>query len=92
MSKLNKRNRTSHGLRDALFDELEQLRGDSPDPQRAMAVANVAKQIVNIAKVELDFHREAVKHAESGARLEMGTMQLGSSSAANSAGPSAVEH
>lgn len=70
--------RTTKGLRDALFEEIEQLRSDNGDPQRAMAVANLAKQIINIAKVELDFHREAIKHQEAGHSLNMGTMQLGS--------------
>lgn len=69
--------RTSAGLRDTLFDELEQLRGPDADPQRAMAVANVAKQIVNIAKVELDFHRETIRQQESGNRIDLGSMQLG---------------
>lgn len=74
-----KNKRTTKGLRDVLFDEIDQLRNGDGDPQRAMAVANLAKQIINIAKVELDFHREAIKQQESGRSLEMGNMQLGSS-------------
>lgn len=70
--------RTSQSLRDALFDELDDLRRGSGDPSRAMAVANLAKQIINIAKVELDFHREAAKHAEAGVALSLGSMKLGS--------------
>lgn len=82
-----KAKRTSQDLRDALFDEIEQLRGGDGDPTRAMAVANLAKQIINVAKVEMDFHREALKHAEAGRTMPMGQMQLGSSavSAASSA-------
>lgn len=73
--------RTSHALRDALFDELDELRTGKGDPTRAMAVANLAKQIINIAKVELDFHREAMKQAEAGVHMSLGNMQLGSSDA-----------
>lgn len=78
---MKRKTRTSQSLRDALFDELEELRAGSGDPTRAMAVANLAKQIINIAKVELDFHREAAKQAEAGVPLQMGGMKLGSSSA-----------
>lgn len=73
--------RTTKGLRDVLFDEIDQLRGGDGDPQRAMAVANLAKQIINIAKVELDFHREALRQQDQGKSLDMGNMQLGSSRA-----------
>lgn len=76
---MSKKKRTSQSLRDALFDELEELRNGAGDPTRAMAVANLAKQIINIAKVELDFHREAMKQAEGGRTIALGTMQLGSS-------------
>lgn len=79
---MSKPKRTTKGLRDVLFDEIDQLRNGDGDPQRAMAVANLAKQIINIAKVELDFHREAVRQQEKGATLELGNMQLGSTNAA----------
>lgn len=74
----NKNERTTQTLRDALFEELEELRAGSGDPSRALAVANLAKQIVNIAKVELDFHRTLHQLNESGQRVEMGTLKLGS--------------
>jgi hypothetical protein len=74
--------RTSQSLRDVLFDEIEELRNGSGDPSRALAVANLAKQIINVAKVELDFHREAFKQAEAGNKLDLGQMQLGSAEVA----------
>lgn len=82
---MKKSKRTTQGLRDALFDEIDNLRGGDGDPTRAMAVANLAKQIINIAKVELDFHREAIKQQEAGRSLDMGNMQLGTSSAGRAA-------
>ena len=78
---MKKSKRNTQGLRDALFDEIDQLRSGDGDPTRAMAVANLAKQIINIAKVELDFHREAMRQQEAGRTLDMGNMQLGTSSA-----------
>lgn len=47
--------RTAAGLRDVLFDEIAALRSGASDSQRAMAVANLAKQIVTVAKAEADF-------------------------------------
>lgn len=85
-----KMKRNTHALRDVLFDEIEELRNGTGDPSRAMAVANLAKQIINVAKVELDFHRMALDHAESGAQLKLGTMNLGTD-AASADGP-VVEH
>lgn len=76
-----KKKRTSQSLRDALFEELEELRTGEGDPSRAMAVANLAKQIINIAKVELDFHREMMKAADQGRTVELGNMQLGTTDA-----------
>lgn len=73
--------RTSQGLRDILFDEIEELRSGDGDPQKSMAVANLAKQIVNTAKIELDFHRQMAQHAEAGKPVTMGSLQLGSAAA-----------
>lgn len=75
-TKTNKR--TTQGLRDALFDELDELRGPEPNPEKSMAVANIAKQIINTAKVELDFHRMIAQQAENGTPVTLGNLQLGS--------------
>jgi hypothetical protein len=80
--------RTSQGLRDILFDEIEGLREGTRDPTEAMAVANLAKQIINVAKVEIDFHRQAAALDAGGAPMQMGSLQLGSPVA--SAKPSAT--
>lgn len=78
---VKKSKRTSQGLRDILFDELEELRTGDGDPSKAMAVANLAKQIINVAKIELDFHRTVQAYAEQGKPLQLGSMELGSESA-----------
>lgn len=70
--------RTSQGLRDILFDEIEELRKGNGDPTKSMAVANLAKQIINTAKIELDFHRQIAQHAAEGNTIKMGTLELGS--------------
>lgn len=88
-AKKNGVSRSSQGLRDILFDEIEELRTGSGDPQKSMAVANLAKQIVNTAKIELDFHRQMAQHAAEGTPVKMGSLQLGSGPAA-SAGANAT--
>ena len=47
--------RTSEGLRDVLFDEIESLRRGEGDPQRATIIAKLAGQIVAVAKLDLDY-------------------------------------
>lgn len=71
--------RTTHGLRDILFDEIERMQSADADPTRATAVANLAKQIISTAKVELEFHRTISALAEKGAPVSLGTLALGSS-------------
>lgn len=70
--------RTTMGLRDILFDEIDELRTGNGDPTKSMAVANLAKQIINVAKIELDFHRQIASQAQEGNPVKMGTLQLGS--------------
>lgn len=75
--------RTTQGLRDILFDEIEELRSGDGDPTKSMAVANLAKQIINTAKVELDFHRQIAAQEAGGQPVKMGSLQLGSGPAAS---------
>ncbi|MET0439165.1 MAG: hypothetical protein ABW043_16900 [Devosia sp.] len=77
-AKVKSHPRTTHGLRDILFDEIDRMRSDQADPQRAMAVANLSKQIISTAKVELEFHRTMANLAENGAPVSLGTLALGS--------------
>lgn len=76
MTKKMKRN--SQSLRDILFDEIEELRSGTGDPSRALAISNLAKQIINVAKVELEFHKQVIEYADQGHSIKMGEMQLGS--------------
>lgn len=47
--------RTSSGLRDVLFLEIEALRSGECEPNRAMATAKLAQQIINSVRVEIEF-------------------------------------
>jgi hypothetical protein len=70
--------RTTHGLRDILFDEIDRMQGEDADPTRATAVANLSRQIIATAKVEIEFHRAIADLADKGANVSLGTLALGS--------------
>ncbi len=53
----NEITRTSKGLRDALFDEIDGLRRGEVDPKRANAVARLAAEIVNTVKMEVEVEK-----------------------------------
>jgi hypothetical protein len=54
--------RTSAGLRNALFDELDNLKSGSSDPKRANAVARISSEIVRtvLMEVQVAQHMRAV--------------------------------
>ena len=58
--------RTSAGLRDALFDELDALRSGSTNPAKANAVAKLADQVIATVKMELDVQKHIAKYKTSG--------------------------
>ena len=70
--------RTSAGLRDALFDELDNLRNGSTNPARANAVAKLAGQVVDTVKMELDVQKHIAKHKSSGTPALGAPVPLGS--------------
>ena len=49
--------RTTAGLRDALFDQLERLRDRKIDADEAKAFSEVARTIVSTVEVQLEFER-----------------------------------
>lgn len=85
-------NRTFHGLRDVLFDEINALRGPNPDPRRAMAVSSLAKQITNTVMAEVTVAKETKKIRDSGGDVQVGTLVLGGPVSAASAGAPAKVH
>ena len=51
--------RTSAGLRDAIFDEIDAIRNGSGNPTRANAVAKLASTVVETVRMELEVQRFA---------------------------------
>lgn len=52
---MKKVSRNTQGLKDALFDELDQLRSGTSTPQKAKATTSIIKSVVDVAKLEMDF-------------------------------------
>lgn len=49
--------RTSKGLIDTLFDELDQLKAGKSTPQNARAKASIANTICQVTRLEMDYAR-----------------------------------
>lgn len=54
--------RTSAGLRDAIFDEIDGIRTGSSNPTRANAVAKLAAGVVETVRMELEVQRHLRSH------------------------------
>ena len=56
--------RTSAGLRDAIFDELDAIRNGSSNPTKANAVAKLAMGIVETVRMEVEVQQHLRKYAD----------------------------
>lgn len=87
----NPRPRTAAGLRDVLFDEIEQLRGENPNPQRSLAVSKIAGQIISVARAEIDMQAKLSKDGELCDDYQMGELRLGERKGVQSVGDRTTE-
>lgn len=63
--------RTSAGLRDAIFDEIDAVRNGTSNPTRANAIAKLATGIVETVRMEIEVQR----HLKSNAGTSPATVQ-----------------
>lgn len=56
--------RTSEGLRDMLFDELDNLRSGNTSPQHSREICRVSNVIINSLMAEIQFHKVVVNGQE----------------------------
>lgn len=64
-------NRTSQGLSNAVFEELELLRNGESTPQKSSAIARLANTVCQISRLEMDFARfVAVERSEGSSALK----------------------
>lgn len=68
--------RTTVGLRDAIFDEIDRLRNGTTTPQKASAVCKAANAIVATVKLELDYSRLIAQGNNSSTAQVLNPLQL----------------
>lgn len=78
-------NRTSAGLRDAIFDEIDAIRNGSSNPTRANAVAKLATGIVETVRMEIDVQKHLQKSAATPTITDQASSGLGAPMALGSA-------
>ena len=73
--------RTSAGLRDAIFDEIDAIRTGNSNPTRANAVAKLATGVVETVRMEMEVEKHlraaASQSATSGVLGGVRPLQLG---------------
>lgn len=68
--------RTSAGLRDAIFDEIDAVRNGTSNPTRANAVAKLATGIVETVRMEIEVQRH-MRQQPKNPPPEVGRSSLG---------------
>jgi hypothetical protein len=72
--------RTSAGLRDALFDAIDDVRSGRMDPQNAKAIAGLSREIINSVKLEVEIRKMGKEQGQKDFRtapLSLGTVPEG---------------
>lgn len=77
-SAVSKAERSSRGLRDVLFDEIDALRNGNSNPSRATAMSKVAAQIINSVRIEIEHQKyvtsSPLQDGAKGSVLALGKM------------------
>lgn len=69
--------RTSAGLRDAIFDEIDAIRNGTSNPTRANAVAKLASGVVETVRMEMEVQRHLNSSAANAKTIASGSGVLG---------------
>ena len=69
---MSKTARTSAGLRDTLFEELDALRNGTSNPAKANAIAKLSDQLISTVKMELDVQKHIAKYKPAGLSPQLG--------------------
>src|SRR5258706_786858 len=72
--------RTSKGLRDALFDEIDALRDGSSNAARARSVAMLANSVLQSVVAEIEYHKYVSDVSKGAAVAKLGVLELGTQS------------
>lgn len=76
----NQMKRTSAGLRNVLFDEIDELRSGSSNPARARSLAMLANTALKSVEVEVEFHKYVSDVTKHDGSSKIGMLELGGNS------------
>lgn len=62
--------RSSSGLRDVLFDEIDSLRNGESNPARATALAKLSVQIINSVTMEIQYNKYLAAANKDGGQIK----------------------
>lgn len=68
--------RTSGGLRDALFDEIDALRAGESNAARARSVAMLANSILQSVTAEIEYHKYVSDATKQSSMAKLGILEL----------------
>lgn len=69
--------RSTRGLRDALFDEMDNLREGKTTPHIAAAMSKLAVQIINSVRLEIEYQRHIASTPGTVEGLNINAILLG---------------
>lgn len=69
--------RTSKGLRDAMFDEMDALRAGNSNAARARAIAMLGNTILQSVTAEIEYHKYVSDVSKGVASAKLGVLELG---------------
>lgn len=58
--------RTSEGLRDVLFDELDSIRDGSSTPSQAHAICKLSTEVIKTVQLEVEFYKNVTRGKDAG--------------------------
>lgn len=77
MEKVTSMERTSAGLRNAVFDEIDFLRNGTSNPARARSVAMLANTVLKSVEVEIEFNKYVSDISKHDSVAKLGVLELG---------------
>ena len=69
--------RTSEGLRDTLFNTLDNINAGKTTAQEAQAIVKVCAQIINSVNTEIEFYKHIGRYADEGLPAPRTVLTLG---------------
>jgi len=72
-----KMDRSSLGLRNVLFEEIDSLRNGNSNPARARALSLLANTVLKSVEIEIEFHKYVSDVSIKDGSVKLGNLDLG---------------